>query len=161
MKKTFLLSLFLSLSIIFGVSEVRAAAWPGPDTFGYTGTSATFSWFEISGTGTNLNLTDDSSSAAQNLGFTFPFYGNNYTQAYASSNGFISFGSGSSFFANQCPLPSSASPNDLIALIWDDLVPSGSNNVYFQAFGTCPVGPATACAIVEYNNIPYFSSAGD
>jgi hypothetical protein len=160
MKKSFLYFLFLVLTMVLGVSESGAAAWPGPDTFGHNGTATTYSWVEINSTGTNLNLTDDSNSGPQSLGFTFPFYGNNYTDVYVGSNGFVSFGAGSPSLSNQCGLPNSGTPNNLIAAVWDDLLPSGTNNAFFQAFSTCPVGPATACAIVEYSNVSYYSGGG-
>ena len=41
---------------------------------------------------TNVTLTDDVWSGIVNIGFTFNFYGNNYTQCVIGSNGLISFG---------------------------------------------------------------------
>ena len=46
------------------------------------------------------------------------------TQFYVSSNGFLSFGSGSSALTNQCPLPNATAPNNIVALMWDDLYPN-------------------------------------
>jgi trimeric autotransporter adhesin len=45
------------------------------------------------GVTTITTLADDNSSAVQNIGFTFSFYGNNYTQFFIGSNGVIAFGS--------------------------------------------------------------------
>jgi len=141
----------------------------GPDSYGYTfkdslETGCGYNWSSIVGlTGTtNLNLTDDSSSSAQALGFTFNFYGTGYTDAYAGSNGIVTFGSGSSILTNQCPMPSSTTPNNTIAGIWDDMLPSGTANVYFKAFtaGTCPGSRPQACAIFQWDNVPYYSGGG-
>jgi len=42
--------------------------------------------------GTSANLTvDDKYSSPISIGFTFPFYGTNYTQLVASTNGYVSF----------------------------------------------------------------------
>ena len=41
--------------------------------------------------GTLVNLSDDSQAGPFNIGFTFCFYGQTYTQFYIGSNGWISF----------------------------------------------------------------------
>ena len=72
------------------------STWPGPDGFGYTGETLDYEWIDISTTGTLVpSLTDDSSTGPFNVGFTFPFYAGTQTQFFVSSNGFLSFGSGS------------------------------------------------------------------
>lgn len=43
------------------------------------------------GTSANLTIDDRYTPVPLNIGFTFPFYGVNYTQLVASTNGFISF----------------------------------------------------------------------
>jgi len=45
-------------------------------------------------TGTQVFLGDDVVSQIQNIGFTFCFFGNTYTQFYIGSNGWISFSGG-------------------------------------------------------------------
>ncbi len=55
------------------------------------------------------------------IGFDFPFYGNTYSQVYASTNGLLTFGQGSTSLSGQ-DLPNSSAPNNLIAVFWDDLV---------------------------------------
>ncbi len=57
------------------------------------------------------------------ISFPFPvtFYGNQYTTAWASSNGNLQFGStASTAFSNDC-LPSSTLTDPTIAVFWDDL----------------------------------------
>ncbi len=136
------------------------AAWPGPDGFGYSGEAVDFDWIEISGSGTPVpGLGDDSSAGPFAVGFPFPFYGANQTQFYVSSNGFLSFGSGSSTVSNQCPLPSSTTPNNLIALMWDDLYPNyTTGGVYYQTFASCPIGSGP-CLVVEYRNWRHYGGS--
>ncbi|HNQ78693.1 MAG TPA: putative Ig domain-containing protein [Acidobacteriota bacterium] len=139
----------------------------GPDAFGYTYTDSNeaggpaFSWVDITGTGTLVGgwtSKDDGYAGPFNLGQTFLFYGTPYTQFYAGSNGFLSFGAGSSSLSNQCPLPSTTTPNDLIALLWDDLNLNTSGDAYYQYFPSCPVGSGP-CTVIEYANIAHYGGA--
>ncbi len=132
----------------------------GFDHFGYTFADSrepggpAYSWVEISATGTAVALTDDASSAALPIGFSFPFYGAAQSNLYISSNGFVSFGAGSTALANTCG--GAAVPNNIIALMWDDLDPGDtSDQVYYQSFTTCPVGSG-ACFVVQYQNYHFW-----
>jgi len=95
----------------------------------------TYNWTEISSTGAVVAEGDDTYTAVE-LGFPFTFYGTAYTRAYVSSNGFISFGSGSRDW-NNYPIPDPFDPNNAIYALWDDLNPSGgaNGNVYVQKTG--------------------------
>jgi hypothetical protein len=77
-------------------------------------------------------------SGAVSLGFNFSFYGTTYSQAYISSNGFLTFNSGSSDGCCNGPnLPNSSSdPSNLIAGFWKDLNPDGVGNIRYQTTGT-------------------------
>lgn len=92
------------------------------------------------------------------LGFTFNFYGNNYTQCLVSSNGYITFtgapGAGSpwSIGANA---PSGAVPLNSIMAPWQDLYPGlgGLGTARYKTIGTAP----NRKFILEYLNVPSFS----
>ena len=133
------------------------AAWPGPDGFGYAGRVVTYSWVDISTTGTAITgLGDDSFQGPLNIGFTFPFYGADWTQFYVGSNGLVTFGAGSTSLSNQCPLPNSSAPNNLLALLWDDLNFNVSGNAYYQNFAVCPVGNSVGCTVISYHNVAHY-----
>ena len=69
--------------------------------------------------GTPLRLGDDN-SVAVNLGFAFPYYGQTFTQAYISSNGFINF---TQNFNGCCGgQPMANAPRDGIYPYWTDLI---------------------------------------
>ncbi len=108
----------------------------GPDAFGNKWIDSdepggpVFGWIDISGSGTQVTLADDSYGGPFSIGFNFPFYGNTYGDIFVGSNGVLTFGSGSSSLANT-NLPTSSTPNDLIALWWDDLNPGAGGNVYY------------------------------
>ncbi len=137
------------------------AFWPGPDGLAYHGEELPINWLEISGSGTPIpGLTDDSFAGPFDIGFDFPFYLISQTQFYASSNGLLSFGAGTTSPNNQCPLPNSSAPDDVIALLWDDLDTNYSTGgLYYQTFPSCPIG-AGSCLIVEYQNWKHYGSAG-
>jgi len=110
----------------------------GPDAFGYSWIDSdeaggpVFNWVDISSTGTALSLSDDGASAALDLGFTFPYYDSNYTQVYVSSNGLVTFGSGTSERVNS-NIPNGNVPNAVIAVWWDDLDPVDQGQVLYRA----------------------------
>ncbi len=137
------------------VSQVQAA-WPGPDGFGYTGTPADYQWIEISTTGTPVSMMDDARVGPFPVGFTFPFYGVNWTEFYMASDGFIAFGTGTPDYTNDCPLPNSSPNSNLVALMWDDLNPWPTNDLaYYQSFSTCPIGEG-ACLVVQYESFHHY-----
>jgi hypothetical protein len=126
--------------------EVFTGMFPGdtggPDDFGYTwDDSVAFNWVDATG-GTNSGLAgDDQWSGPVNIGFDFKFYENTYSQLYFNTNGYVTFGAGSSVWSNQS-IPSLGSPNNFIAPFWDDLcVNYGGYNmgsVYYSQGGTAP-----------------------
>ena len=129
----------------------------GPDTFGYTFADSTedlgpvFDFVDISTVGVPLGLGDDE-AVAVSLGFTFNYYNNNYTEVYVSSNGLLSFGAPATQFINAPTMPSPALPNNIIAVMWDDLMPGPEGEIYIRAFGRCPYGNG-ACLVVQYDNL--------
>ncbi|RKZ15897.1 hypothetical protein DRQ53_07750, partial [bacterium] len=133
----------------------------GPDNFGYSWMDSdepggpSFDWVEISGTGTPLfsSTGDDVNVGPSPIGFTFSFYGNDFTEFRVSSNGWISFTNTSSDLSND-PLPSSGGPENLLALFWDDLIvrPSDGANVYYEYDGSR--------LIIQYDNVARFGSGG-
>lgn len=95
-----------------------------------------YNWIDATAGGAIVAQGDDVSQFV-NLPFAFNFYGNAYTGVYVSSNGFVSFGSGYSSFANGC-IPSAGVPNNAIYAFWDDLIPAGGSdgNVYVKQVGS-------------------------
>lgn len=100
-------------------------------------------------------LNDDDFSSPIPLGFNFDFWGNSYSDFYINSNGYVSFGSGSTIYTNE-PIPSPSNPNNLIALFWADLLPSID---YFYPYGNISyftsVINGQTCMVVQFNMIPY------
>ncbi len=109
----------------------------GPDNFGHMWIDSdepggpTFDWVDISGIGTEVYPGEDSWVGPISVGFSFPFYENSYSSIYINSNGFLSFGSGSGEY-NNAPIPSTGSPNNIIAMYWDDLSPQYGSVYYYR-----------------------------
>jgi len=111
-----------------------------------------FNWIDAT-SGQALALTDDSCVGPLELGFEFEFYGNRYKRIYVSSNGLVLFGKGSTSYSNTV-LPAPAEPNNLIAALWDDLLP-GTGKVYMATFGTAP----QRFAVVEWHGVKAFNDS--
>jgi hypothetical protein len=82
-----------------------------------------YQWKDISAIGTPVTFsTNDETLGPFDMGFTFPYYGQNFTSYLICSNGWISFTSTSISFSNR-DLPSATVPENLLAVWWDDLSP--------------------------------------
>ncbi len=130
----------------------------GPDAFGYQWIDSnepggpTYDFVDISGTGTAVPLGDDEAAEVP-IGFTFSFYGEDYTSVFISSNGFLTFGIGSGAFTNG-PIPAADGTDNLIAPFWDDLDPGdGNGTIYYQDMGD-------GRFIVQYDGVPDFPGPG-
>ena len=138
----------------------------GPDLFGYTFVDSNhpdgpaFDFVDISTTGTPVQLSDDSGSGPHPIGFDFAFYDQIKREFYISSNGFISFNSDDLWdYGNDCPILSSYTPDDTIAIYWTDLNPSSGDLAYYENLDPCPYTGHGACLVVQYEDYHYFGGA--
>ena len=92
-----------------------------------------FAWIDITATGTPYNLGDDTNQYVSLGGRQFPFYGTNYNALYIGSNGFVTFGTGSSYPGGNA-IPSTFPPNNALYAFWDDLNPANGSQgkIYTQ-----------------------------
>lgn len=86
-----------------------------------------------------------------NIGFNFTYFGNTYSQFYVSTNGLITFGSGS-IDPGEDPIPSGNTPNNMIAAFWDDLVIDPSGNILYTTVGAAP----NRKLIVQFRNMGFY-----
>ncbi len=99
------------------------------------------SYNPIAGTGSSItfpSLPTNENSAALALGFTFNFFGTNYTNLTINANGYVSFGGAISSSTSQL-LPNASNPNNLIAGGWDDLDISSGGSVRTLVSGSTPL----------------------
>ena len=107
-------------------------------------------------TGSNGPAGDDNVSSLVPIGFDFNYFGNTYSGLYISTNGFITFNSGSS--SGCCSgqnIPDPNSPNNLIALAWTDL-DAGVGSISYTTLGVEP----NRRFVVNYS-VVRFSSGGN
>ncbi len=107
--------------------------------------------------GTPISLSDDDVQGPFPIGFTFQFYGNNYTDFYVGSNGWIGFSSGQTTLYIATPIPDSTSlsiPRNCIMLSWEDINPATGGQVLYQTIGTAP----NRKLVFTFDNVPYFNS---
>ena len=156
---------FASRNIIKGGVDYRVGppvtlGSGGIDDFGYVWIDSydqdgpTFTWTDISSTGTLVNgLTDDNVIGPIEIGFPFPFYELDLNQLYISSNGFITFDSNSDDgCCNGQPIPKADFVNHLIAWMWSDLHPK-NGTVHFQNINNESI-------IIQFTNYGEYGGSG-
>ena len=84
-------------------------------------------WIDISDIGTLYEFdNNDESGEVIDIGFDFPFYGQNREQLFINPNGWIGFGDDSNAWDNTS-IPSNSAPRSAIFGFWDDLNPVNNN----------------------------------
>lgn len=143
-----------------------ARAAGGPDDFGYSFIDSTeaggpvYGYEDISGTGTAAitGYSDDSVAGPFPIGFTFNFYGTDYTQFWVQTNGSIGFASFTYDYSNQC-LPTTDLNGTFLAPLWDDLVcGSGGTTpgtIYYQTMGTAP----NRYLVIQFHGVRYIAGS--
>jgi gliding motility-associated-like protein len=106
--------------------------------------------------GTLVQLGDDSQSGIFNIGFTFCFYGSNYTQFRIGSNGWVSLGAGvqpATFTSAAIPNAGMTVPKNCIMGPWQDWNPGIGGQIRYQVQGTAPCRKL----VVSWIGVPMFS----
>jgi hypothetical protein len=132
------------------------------DAFGYTCVDSneaggpTFDWIDISATGTDMGLSDDSHFYPITLPFSFNFYGTDHNQVAVGSNGTVYFEDAYMGFSNTAiPASNSYGVNDFIAVYWDDLNPGSAGAVYYEVVGEAPLRKL----IVQWEGVPNYGTS--
>ena len=126
-------------------------------TTNYTVTNIPYS--PQTNTGTSLFMTDDSQQGPFQIGFTFCFFGQTYTQFYVGSNGWISFSGGqpTTFTSQPIPTANGLVPKNCIMGPWQDWHPGIGGQIRYQVQGTAPCRKLT----VSWIGVPMFSCIGN
>jgi len=106
--------------------------------------------------GTLVQLSDDSQSGVFNIGFTFCFYGQTYTQFRVGSNGWVSLGAGvqpATFTSAAIPNAGFNIPKNCIMGPWQDWNPGVGGQVRYQTQGTAPCRKL----VVSWTGVPMYS----
>jgi hypothetical protein len=124
----------------------------GPDGFGYTACANPFQDLELlgqPGTFTILEFGDDDFRQVDLQGNTFSFYGNSYSSLFVSSNGLVTFGSGTTAYLNSnltsSPLQAAIAP------LWSDWIKLSGTPMLLGKFDGDHL-------ILEWNDVKHFIS---
>lgn len=112
---------------------------------------------------TLLNLSDDVWSGVVNIGFTFNYYGNNYTQCVIGSNGLVTFNTGlansycsySTTAGQTFPNTTFTTTRNTAMLCYTDINPGSGGFVYYKTEGAAP----NRRFYVVYENVPSFGAS--
>ena len=129
-------------NLIYNISKTyieSARDSGGPDDYGYMWTDSNepggpeYSWRDISAVDTQVSFShNDQATDLMPIGFTFNFYGEDYTNFRINPNGWIGFGSDETEWVNTI-IPSSNAPRPAIMGFWDDLDPTDSGDVSYYS----------------------------
>jgi hypothetical protein len=133
-----------------GLSNIPVTLW-GRRTDPYDVTFPTYSTATAYNVGTAIPSSDDVTHGPFNIGFTFNFFGNNYTQFYVGSNGWVGFSAGQTTGYTAAYIPNAGSPRNVIMADWEDLFP-GSANIFYSTIGTAP----NRKLVVNFNAVPHY-----
>ncbi|WP_177418136.1 IPT/TIG domain-containing protein [endosymbiont of Lamellibrachia barhami] len=136
----------VSITLVFpawifsSIAPREAFASTPPDPAEYTVNSVPGYFVDISTTGTRVlpQLVDEDAKGAVPIGFDIEYFGRPFNSVTITSNGYLTFGI--DIEPGNTPLPSTAGPDSLIAVFWDDLDPSlnPSADIYYETQGAAP-----------------------
>jgi hypothetical protein len=153
----------LVCALVAASAAPAAAASVGPDSYGYVAKDTSYSFIDLStssGATPRHTVLQDDGTVTESIGFTFNFYGTDYTQVSWSPNGLLTFGGASSDWTN-VDLSTTAPEDDLasIAVFWDDLqyFTTGGDRSYFELFGS----GSDRFLVIQWNDLfPYNGTNG-
>lgn len=132
----------------------------GPDAYGYSWKDSnepggpSFSWVDITSVGTVITgLGDDTNVGPFPIGFTFDYYGDDFTSFRFCTNGFISFTSSSNAYSNAAIPTDGSEPFNLLAAFWDDLDFNYGGTAYYYSDNSDSL-------IISWVDIPHWNSGG-
>ncbi len=111
--------------------EVQARPMPGETD--YVWHEVNYEWVDISDIGNSVPGTGDEGSAGPfEIGFPFSFYGEDLSQFWVNSNGFISFSEIENGYYPNIYVPHTPAPNNALYLFWDDLHQRNGTIYYYH-----------------------------
>lgn len=123
--------------------------------------NAPFTYEDISGFGTAFSGDDISMEIP--IGFQFPFFDEQYTDLFVSTNGFLTFDGGYSGVPSatntDLTLPGSSPSLPIIAPLWDDwdIDPAFAGRGYYQTLGTAGVDLRL---VVQWHDVEHWPATG-
>ncbi|SKA75996.1 hypothetical protein SAMN02745166_00106 [Prosthecobacter debontii] len=131
----------------------------GTDGFGYVfnkipATAMTLKETDPDVVNAGASLQGDDVAQVVNLGFSFSFYENVYTNCSVSTNGLITFGGSSTRYTPDLTFPNANAPDNLIAPFWTDLQTKAASKILYTTRGTTP----NRVFILEFQNMAEYNN---
>ncbi len=95
---------------------------------------------------------DDVVGGPYNIGFSFTYYGNAYTQFQLTTNGLLCFSGGATNTWSNTSIPNSSAPNNCIYGFWDDLYGYSGQPLLYQTVGSA----GSRKLIAQWTNYGYY-----
>ena len=138
----------------------------GPDMFGYkwidntvsSGDAPVYNWVDAtSGDMLHFPTSQDDGYTNIELPSAFQYYGESYDSLFVSTNGFVSFNTSYTLsYPGNSAIPTSDSPNALLAVLWDDMV---LDTLTHPAYTYNDI--ANNRFVIEYDNAQFYSGEVD
>ena len=162
MRSRILTTVLFTIFLCFGKNAIAQLQISTPDTVVCPNTSVTLNTLSLGTPPTNptFSAQDDAYSTAVPIGFTFNFFGNNYSQCLISLNGYIKFdlGQAGNFSPWNITQAIPGNPNVLNSVMgfYSDIIPLLGTNpgtIDYQTIGTAP----NRKFVVSFCDCPMFS----
>lgn len=154
MNKAYLLTFLLSFASLGSYAQINISP---SDTTVCAGTSLDLNATIGSNAGNFVTFTDDVYSGVINLGFSFNFYGNTYTQCVLSSNGFVSFDLSNATMGSPwnitTGIPGNTNCLNSIMGAYADIDPSVGGSIEYSTQGVAP----NRRFVVTFCDVPMFN----
>jgi hypothetical protein len=135
--------LSIGLLLLFAASAFAGYGTDTSGTYGWADSNESwgplYNWIDASG-GTNLGTGDDSVFTTTTP-FAISFYGTSYASGssfYAGTNGMVGFSSANMTTLSPQNLPNTATPNNLMAVYWEDMIGFTGDHLYSYTSGSSP-----------------------
>ena len=123
---------------IFGIATLVLVgtffASPAKSQYIYEANQSIYDLQSNSSGSTGLGSNDDSVSSAFNIGFTFTFYGENFTQARMATNGCLHFKTSGAYCNDYTPDPLTGQHTYTLYPFWTDLIKDNGSAMRAKAF---------------------------
>ncbi|MBS3768269.1 MAG: choice-of-anchor J domain-containing protein [Candidatus Cloacimonetes bacterium] len=120
----------------------------------------TYNWIDISASGTDVSgdvAADSDVGGPYDIGFTFNYFGTDYTQFYICADGYISLVEETSSDYTNDPIPDTDDPNGMIALLWDDMNPADPDVTDYHLY----YGNLGGNLVITYEKMPEYNADAD
>ena len=150
----FLFITALSMPLLSSIQKAFADI-PGEISYSATNTDL-YGDDEVTGTANPEGDTPFNTPGPIDIGFTFNFYGTNYTTADINTNGVLMFNEQNSAYSNNT-LPTNTYGPSIMAF-WDDLITDNysAKSIYYKTVGS----PGSRKFIVQWTNMSFCCSVG-